>query len=174
MYFKIFKPISWGKRPAERRSRLIQRFHKDRDLIRHEKEHEAFYSGIKQQAGANRSVCSCFLPPDGVPARPPRPAAFQRSCVLHRAFSYDPPAHSADRIPARTKKLPGRAAARRRFRLSKKSGTVKISQQIRNVLRNRKIGFYVPYFRSSLPILSLRGGRVRPTRQSLTNRFAIP
>ena len=25
-YFKIFKPISWGKRPAERRSRLIQRF----------------------------------------------------------------------------------------------------------------------------------------------------
>ena len=26
MYFKIFKPISWGKRPAERRSRLIQRF----------------------------------------------------------------------------------------------------------------------------------------------------
>lgn len=26
VYFKIFKPISWGKRPAERRSRLIQRF----------------------------------------------------------------------------------------------------------------------------------------------------
>ena len=26
MYFKIFKPISWGKRPAERRCRLIQRF----------------------------------------------------------------------------------------------------------------------------------------------------
>ena len=26
MYFKIFKPISWGKRPAERRSRFIQRF----------------------------------------------------------------------------------------------------------------------------------------------------
>ena len=25
-YFKIFKPISWGKRPAERRCRLIQRF----------------------------------------------------------------------------------------------------------------------------------------------------
>ena len=25
-YFKIFKPISWDKRPAERRSRLIQRF----------------------------------------------------------------------------------------------------------------------------------------------------
>ena len=25
MYFKIFKPISWGKRPAERRCRLIQR-----------------------------------------------------------------------------------------------------------------------------------------------------
>ena len=25
-YFKIFKPISWGERPAERRSRLIQRF----------------------------------------------------------------------------------------------------------------------------------------------------
>ena len=61
---------------------------------------------------------------------------------------------------------PGRAAARRRFRLSKKSGTVKISQQIRTVLRNRKIGFCVPYFRSSLPILSLRGGRLRPTRQS--------
>ena len=43
-------------------------------------------------------------------------------------------------------------------RLSKKSGTVKISQQIRNVLRNPKIGFCVPFFRSSLPILSLRGG----------------
>ena len=107
-----------------------------------------------------------FLPPEGVPAQPPCSAAFQRSCVLHRAFSYDPSAHSADRIPARTEKLPRRAAARRRFRLSKKSGTVKISQQIRNVLRNRKIGFCVPYFRSSLPILSLRGGRVRPTRQS--------
>ena len=26
MYFKIFKPISWDKRPAERRSRFIQRF----------------------------------------------------------------------------------------------------------------------------------------------------
>ena len=26
MYFKIIKPISWGKRPAERRSRFIQRF----------------------------------------------------------------------------------------------------------------------------------------------------
>ena len=26
MYFKIFKPISWGKRPAERRRRFIQRF----------------------------------------------------------------------------------------------------------------------------------------------------
>ena len=26
VYFKIFKPISWGKRPAERRSRFIQRF----------------------------------------------------------------------------------------------------------------------------------------------------
>ena len=26
MYFKIFKPISWDKRPAERRSRLVQRF----------------------------------------------------------------------------------------------------------------------------------------------------
>ena len=25
-YFRIFKPISWGERPAERRSRLIQRF----------------------------------------------------------------------------------------------------------------------------------------------------
>ncbi len=25
-YFKIFKPISWGKRTAERRCRLIQRF----------------------------------------------------------------------------------------------------------------------------------------------------
>ena len=25
-YFKIFKPISWDKRPAERRSRFIQRF----------------------------------------------------------------------------------------------------------------------------------------------------
>ena len=59
-------------------------------------------------------------------------------------------------------------------RLSKKSGTVKISQQIRNVLRNPRIGFGVPYFRSSLPILSLRGGRVRPTRQSLTMRFVIP
>ena len=29
-YFKIFKPISWGKRPAERRRRLIQRFPKER------------------------------------------------------------------------------------------------------------------------------------------------
>ena len=28
VYFKIFKPISWGKRPAERRCRLIQRFPK--------------------------------------------------------------------------------------------------------------------------------------------------
>ena len=27
-YFKIFKPISWGERPAERRSRFIQRFPK--------------------------------------------------------------------------------------------------------------------------------------------------
>ena len=26
MYFKIFKPTSWGKRPAERRCRFIQRF----------------------------------------------------------------------------------------------------------------------------------------------------
>ena len=26
MYFKIFKPISWGKRHAERRRRFIQRF----------------------------------------------------------------------------------------------------------------------------------------------------
>ena len=26
MYFKIFKPISWDKRPAERRRRFIQRF----------------------------------------------------------------------------------------------------------------------------------------------------
>ena len=26
VYFKIFKPISWGKRPAERRRRFIQRF----------------------------------------------------------------------------------------------------------------------------------------------------
>ena len=25
-YFKIFKPKSWGKRPAERRCRFIQRF----------------------------------------------------------------------------------------------------------------------------------------------------
>ena len=25
-YFKIFKPTSWGKRPVERRGRLIQRF----------------------------------------------------------------------------------------------------------------------------------------------------
>ena len=30
MYFKIFKPISWGERPAERRSRFIQRFHRYR------------------------------------------------------------------------------------------------------------------------------------------------
>ena len=30
MYIKIFKPISWGKRPAERRSRVIQRFLKPR------------------------------------------------------------------------------------------------------------------------------------------------
>ena len=29
-------------------------------------------------------------------------------------------------------------------------------------------------FSQNLPNLSLRGGRVRPTRQSLTNRFAIP
>ena len=57
-----------------------------------------------------------------------------------------------------------------RFRLSKKFGTVKSSQRIRSVLRNRKIGFCVPYF----PILSLRGGRARPTRQSLTMRFVIP
>ena len=48
MYFKIFKPISWGKRPAERRRRFIQRFLK-------------FSSGIKQQAGANKSVCSCLF-----------------------------------------------------------------------------------------------------------------
>ena len=27
VYFKIFKPISWDERPAERRSRFIQRFH---------------------------------------------------------------------------------------------------------------------------------------------------
>ena len=47
-----------------------------------------------------------FLPPDGVSAQPPCSAAFQRSCVLHRAFSYDPSACSADRIPARTKKIP--------------------------------------------------------------------
>ena len=105
VYFKIFKPISWDKRPAERRSRLIQRFLK-------------FLSGIKRQAGANKSVCSCFLPPEGVPAQPPCSAAFQRSCVLHRAFSYGPSARSADRIPARTKKYPSRtrrekAAARR-------------------------------------------------------------
>ena len=26
VYFKIFKPTSWGKRPAERRSRFFQRF----------------------------------------------------------------------------------------------------------------------------------------------------
>ena len=26
VYFKIFKPISWDERPAERRSRFIQRF----------------------------------------------------------------------------------------------------------------------------------------------------
>ena len=48
----------------------------------------------------------------------------------------------------------------RLYRLSKKSGTVKISQQIRNVLWIPKIGLCVPYFRSSLPILSLRGGRI--------------
>ena len=59
-----------------------------------------------------------FLPPDGVSAQPPCSAAFQRSCVLHRAFSYDPSACSADRIPARTKKCPSRtrkekAAARK-------------------------------------------------------------
>ena len=29
-------------------------------------------------------------------------------------------------------------------------------------------------FQQNLPVLSLRGGRVRPTRQSLTERFAIP
>ena len=29
VYFKIFKPISWDERPAERRSRFIQRFPKD-------------------------------------------------------------------------------------------------------------------------------------------------
>ena len=56
MYFKIFKLKSWGKRPAERRSRLIQRFLK-------------FLSGIKQQAGANKSVCSCFFA-SGWRARP--------------------------------------------------------------------------------------------------------
>ena len=73
---------------------------------------------IKQQAGANKSVCSCFLPPDGVSAQPPCSAAFQRSCVLHCAFSYDPSARSADRIPLGRKKCPSRtrrerAAARR-------------------------------------------------------------
>ena len=35
MYFKIFKPISWGKRPAERRSRFIQRFLKYKYGNRH-------------------------------------------------------------------------------------------------------------------------------------------
>ena len=35
MYFKIFKPKSWGKRPAERRSRLIQRFLKYKYGNRH-------------------------------------------------------------------------------------------------------------------------------------------
>lgn len=30
VYFKIFKPTSWGNRPAERRCRLIQRFLKYR------------------------------------------------------------------------------------------------------------------------------------------------
>ena len=59
-------------------------------------------------------------------------------------------------------------------RLSKKSGTVKISQQIKMFYGIGRLGFCVPYFRSSPPILSLRGGRVRPTRQSLTMRFVIP
>ena len=60
------------------------------------------------------------------------------------------------------------------FILSKKSGTVKIRQQIRSVIWNRKAEFCVPCFQSSRSILSLRGGRVRPTRQSLTMRFVIP
>ena len=47
-----------------------------------------------------------FLPPEGLSAQPPCSAVFQRSCVLHRAFSYGPSARSADRIPARTKKIP--------------------------------------------------------------------
>ena len=55
-----------------------------------------------------------------------------------------------------------------RFHTVKKPGTVKIRQQIRNAFYGiQKSGLCVPYFRSSLPILSLRGGRVRPTRQSL-------
>ena len=33
MDFKIFKPISWGKRPTERRSRLIQRFLDKEDTL---------------------------------------------------------------------------------------------------------------------------------------------
>ena len=86
--------------------------------VLHARHHLVFLvscSRIKQQAGANRSVCSCFLPPDGLSAQPPCSAAFQRSCVLHRAFSYGPSAHSADRIPARTEKLPGRTERRLRL-----------------------------------------------------------
>ena len=77
--------------------------------VLHARHHLVFLvscSRIKQQAGANKSVCSCFLPPEGLPAQPPCSATIQRSCVLHRAFSYGPSARSADRIPARTEKMP--------------------------------------------------------------------
>ena len=45
-YFKIFKPISWGKRPAERRNRLIQRFLKFSQEIKKENAAQELPRGV--------------------------------------------------------------------------------------------------------------------------------
>ena len=69
-YFKIFKPISWGERPAERRSRFIQRFpssltfHSDRG----KQYTSAAFTALLQKCGVKQSFSATARPHDNAVA----------------------------------------------------------------------------------------------------------
>ena len=70
MYFKIFKPISWGERPAERRSRFIQRF--PRNFLSRQDLKGADVLCVPQAFQTDGSAENTRHPPQGAPSGFPK------------------------------------------------------------------------------------------------------
>ena len=103
-YFKIFKPISWGERPAERRSRFIQRFPSDNAPERKKSSDLSIGASCwrylssravtRKVLSAQMSLTSVFGMGTGVPSPQSTPTIYLSSGFCPRTFIIIPPLDS--------------------------------------------------------------------------------